>query len=132
METDQKRFVRKTFNDEFMKFVNEVHSLFPDDKFIKKSRDGLELLKKANPKLVIKIWKEYIVDRYISEIEKGELDFFINKDYNTDVSQASNANTIIESINRLREPVRNMGESNQATAMKYIQQLSKLCQLYFT
>ena len=131
METDQKRFVRKTFNDEFMKFVNEVHSLFPDDKFIKKSRDGLELLKKANPKLVIKIWKEYIVDRYISEIEKGELDFFINKDYNTDVSQASNANTIIESINRLREPVRNMGESNQATAMKYIQQLSKLCQLYF-
>ena len=106
MENDQKRLVRKTFNDEFMKFVNEVHSLFPDDKFIKKSRDGLELLKKANPKLVIKIWKEYIVDRYISEIEKGELDFFINKDYNTDVSQASNANTIIESINRLREPVR--------------------------
>jgi len=132
METEQKRFIRKTFNDEFMKFVNEVQSLFPDDKFIKKSRDGLELLKKANPKLVIKIWKEYIVDRYISEIEKGELDFFINKDYNTDVSQANNANTIIESINRLREPVRNMGESNQATAMKYIQQLSKLCQLYFT
>ena len=132
METEQKRFVRKTFNDEFMKFVNEVQSLFPDDKFIKKSRDGLELLKKTNPKLVIRIWKEYIVNRYATEIENGELDFFINKDYNEDVSRASNADTIINSINRLREPVRNMGESNQATAMKYIQQLTKLSQLYFT
>ena len=132
METDQKRFVRKTFNDEFMKFVNEVHSLFPDDKVIKKARDGLELLKKANPKLVIQIWKQYIVDRYNEEIEKGELDFFINKDYTNDVSNASNANSIMESINRLREPIRNMGASNQATAMKYIQQLTKLCQLYFT
>ena len=132
MENDQKRFVRKTFNDEFMKFVNEVHSLFPDDKAIKKARDGLELLKKANPKLVIQIWKQYIVDRYNEEIEKGELDFFINKDYTNDVSNASNASSIMESINRLREPIRNMGASNQATAMKYIQQLTKLCQLYFT
>ena len=132
METDQKRLVRRTFNDEFMKFVNEVQSLFPDDKFIEKSRDGLELLKKTNPKLVIKIWKEYIVDCYISEIEKGELDFFINKDYRNDINQAiSDSNNIIKSIDRLREPVRNMGASNQATAMKYIQQLSKLCQLYF-
>ena len=131
MENDQKRLVRKTFNDEFMKFVNEVHTLFPDDKTIKKARDGLELLKKANPKLVIKIWKEYIVDCYKAEIERGELDFFINKDYTNDVSNASNAGSIMDSINRLREPIRNMGASNQATAMKYIQQLTKLCQLYF-
>ena len=131
MENHQKRLVRKTFNDEFMKFVNEVHTLFPDDKAIKKARDGLELLKKTNPKLVIKIWKEYIVDCYKIEIERGELDFFINKDYTNDVSNASNAGSIMEFINRLREPIRNMGASNQATAMKYIQQLTKLCQLYF-
>ena len=54
METDQKRFIRKTFNDEFMKFVNEVHTIFPEDRDIRKARDGLELLKKANPKVVIR------------------------------------------------------------------------------
>lgn len=131
METDQKRFIRKTFNDEFMKFVNEVHTIFPEDRDIRKARDGLELLKKANPKVVIRIWKEYIVDRYASQIENGELDFFINKDYSTDVSTADNAGDIMKSINRLREPIRNMGSANQQTAMQYIQQLTKLCQLYF-
>ena len=76
--------------------------------------------------MVIKIWKEYITDVYTTEIERGELDFFINKDYSNDVSDADNAGDIMKSINRLREPIRNMGASNQATAMKYIQQLTKL------
>ena len=128
---DQQRLIRKTFNDEFIKFVNEVQKIFPDDRDIKKASDALELLKKTNPKLIIRIWKEYIVDVYTTQIENGELDYFLDKDYSTDVSDSENSNTILRSINRLREPIRNMGEKNKETSMKYIQQLTKLCQLYF-
>jgi hypothetical protein len=38
-------------------------------------------------------------------------------------------NKIMESINRLREPIRNMGPDNQAKVMKYIQNLTKLSEL---
>jgi hypothetical protein len=35
----------------------------------------------------------------------------------------------MESIDRLREPVRNMSQDNQAKVMKYIQNLTKLADL---
>ena len=34
-------------------------------------------------------------------------------------------------IDKLRKPVREMGEENQAKAIKYIQNLNKLCLVYF-
>ena len=129
---DQKRLIRKTFNDEFIKFISEVQRIFPEDKDIKKGVNGLELLKKTNPKLIIRIWKDYIVDVYSTQIENGELDYFLEKDYKKDVSESGNANEILTSINRLREPIRNMGDKNKETSMQYIQQLTKLCQLYFS
>ena len=129
---DQKRFIRKTFNDEFIKFITEVRTIFPEDKDVKKGVSALELLKKANPKLIIEIWKQYIVDVYATQIENGELDYFLDKDYQNDVSDSGNASEILTSINRLRQPIRNMGEKNKETSMQYIQQLTKLCQLYFS
>ena len=64
----------------------------------------------------------------MSESEEN-ISFFIDKDYGSDISTAQNSDKIMESINRLREPIRNMGEENQAVVMKYIQNLTKLSDL---
>ena len=40
------------------------------------------------------------------------------------------SNMIIEKIDCIREPVKNMNSEDQAKVMKYIQNLSKLCKLY--
>ena len=79
--------------------------------------------------MIVKIWNTFIVSKYKSEIEAGNIEFFINKDYSQDVSTTSNSDKIMESIDRLRDPIKNMSADNQAKVMKYIQNLTKLAQL---
>jgi hypothetical protein len=79
--------------------------------------------------MIVKIWATFIVGKYKGEIEAGNIDFFINKDYSSDVSNASNSDKIMESIDRLREPIKCMSEENQIKVMKYIQNLTKLSEL---
>jgi len=117
------------FNDHFIDFVNDIQSVFPDDTDVLATKNTLSAIRKANPKMIVKIWNAFIVSKYRAEIEAGNLDFFINKDYSQDVSSASNSDKIMESIDRLRIPVKNMGPENQAKVMKYIQNLTKLSQM---
>ena len=117
------------FNDHFIDFVNDVQSVFPDDADILATKNALMAIRKANPKMIVKIWNAFIVSKYKAEIESGNIDFFINKDYSQDISSASNSDKIMESIDRLRTPVKNMGPENQAKVMKYIQNLTKLAQM---
>ena len=118
------------FNDHFVEFVADVQSVFPDDTDILTAKNALLAIRKANPKMIIKIWNVYIVGKYKSEIESGNLDFFINKDYSNDVANADNSSKIVESINRIRAPIKLMSKENQEKTMKYIQNLTKLAAIY--
>lgn len=117
------------FNEHFFDFLNDVQNVFPEDSDILTAKNALSAVRKANPKMIVKIWNAFIVGKYKGEIEAGNIDFFINKDYSSDVSTASNSDKIMESINRLREPIKNMSPDNQAKVMKYIQNLTKLAEL---
>jgi len=117
------------FNDHFIEFVNDIHCVFPNDADILATKNSLTTIRKLNPKMIVKIWNAFIVSKYKSEIEAGNIEFFINKDYSQDVSSTSNSDKIMESIDRLREPIKNMSLENQSKVMKYIQNLTKLAQL---
>jgi len=117
------------FNEHFFEFLNDVQNVFPEDADILTARNALSTVRKANPKMIVKIWNAFVVGKYKSVIEAGNIDFFINKDYSNDVSSASNSDKIMESIDRLREPIKNMSPDNQAKVMKYIQNLTKLAEL---
>lgn len=119
----------QAFNDHFIEFVNDIQSVFPDDHDILFAKNSFLAIRKANPKLIYKIWNMYIVNKYKSEIESGNIEFFLEKDYSQDISQAENSDKIMEAINRLREPIKNMTSENQAKTMKYIQNLTKLAAL---
>ena len=114
------------FNDHFIEFVSDIQSVFPNDPDILATKNALTAIRKANPKMIVKIWNSFVVGKYKSEIEAGNIGFFINKDYANDVSNAANSDKIMESINRLREPIRQMTPEDQAKTMKYIQNLTKL------
>ena len=114
------------FNDLFMDFLNDIQSVFPEDSDILTAKNGLIAIRKANPKMIVKIWKTFIADKYRSEIASGDISFFINKDYSEDVVNSNGSDKIMEAINRLRQPVKNMTHENQAKSMKYIQNLTKL------
>jgi hypothetical protein len=114
------------FNDHFIEFVSDIQNVFPDDPDILTAKNSLIAIRKANPKMIVKIWKSYIVGKYQSEIDAGNLAFFMEKDYSTDIATAENSDKIMESINRLRAPIKQMSKENQDKTMKYIQNLTKL------
>jgi hypothetical protein len=114
------------FNDHFSEFVNDIQNVFPDDADILTAKNALITIRKANPKLLVKIWITYVVTPYKLQIEDGDINFFINKDYSDDLQKNDNADKIMESIDRLRRPVKQMTPENQAKTMKYIQNLTKL------
>ncbi len=117
------------FNDHFLEFLNDVQGVFPEDADILSAKNALTAIRKANPKMIVKIWRAFIADKYRDQIVAGDIGFFITKDYSSDVSSASGSDKIMESIDRLREPIKNMGPENQAKVMKYIQNLTKLSEL---
>jgi hypothetical protein len=121
--------ILNAFNDHFFEFINDIQKVFPENNDILSAKNALITVRKINPKMIVKIWSTFIVGKYKGEIEAGNIDFFINKDYSSDVSNASNSDKIMESIDRLREPIKFMSEENQIKVMKYIQNLTKLSEL---
>ena len=65
------------FNDHFFEFVSDVQSVFPNDTDILTAKNALVLVRKANPKLIVKIWKSHVVGKYRDEIQAGNIDFFL-------------------------------------------------------
>lgn len=121
------------FNDHFMEFVNDIHEVFPNDVDILSAKNSFSMIRKLNPKLLIKSWDSLVVGKYQSAIESGDLSFFMNKDYTRDlhdVPNNPNAERIETAIDRLRTPIKSMSSDNQAKIMKYIQNLTKISNLY--
>ena len=117
------------FNDHFSEFVNDIQSVFPEDPDILTAKNALLAIRKANPKLLVRIWVKYISNPYKNQIESGDINFFLTKDYSSDLARNDNADKIMESIDRLRNPIKEMSPENQCKTMKYIQNLSKIAVL---
>ena len=118
------------FNNQFFEFLDDVESVFYDDASIKKVKSALQLIRKMNPSMIIKIWYKYITLPYEKEIQNNNLNFFIEKDYKNDLRYISSAEDITRHIDVLRDPIRNMGTDNQNKSFKYIQNLCLLATLY--
>ena len=117
------------FNDHFTEFINDISNVFPNNVKIVSAKNSLSTIRRANPKMLIKIWINYIAIPYKTQIENGDISFFLEKDYTVDVGGYAQSDNIMEYINMLREPIQTMGLENQRKAMKYIQNLSKISAL---
>jgi len=126
----QSSTILTAFNDHFIEFVNDIISIFPDDADILTAKNSFTLIRKVNPKMIIKIWHKYVVEKYEDVIDSGDISFFITKDYNDDLTNAENSEKITEAIDRLRSPVKLMTPEDQQKVMKYIQNLKKLSTVY--
>jgi hypothetical protein len=129
-EKSDKSILLTAFNTQFYDFLDDIESVFMNDNGIKRAKNALILIKKVNPALVIKLWYKYIVVNYESEIDNNNINFFIEKDYKNDLRYLNSSDDIMKHIDSLREPVRNMGESNQQKSFMYIKNLCILSRLY--
>jgi len=117
------------FNDHFLEFVNDILRVFPNDPDVLTAKNSFLAARKANPKLIVRALKLYVVEKYRKEIESGNIEFFINKDYTNDASVSPCSDKVTEAIDRLREPIKLMNPADQAISMKYMQNLTKLSDL---
>ena len=120
----------RAFNIHFFEFLDDIIRIFPENVDIQASKSSFELIKRANPTAIVKAWTIYVYRQYKDVIDVGDIRFFFEKNYKDDLSTLANANEIMNIIDTLREPIRSMGIANQATTMQYIQNLSKLSELY--
>ena len=115
------------FNNHFMELVNDICNVFPDDLDIQSAKNSFILIKKANPKLLIRSWDMFVVQKYHQEIKDGKIEYFLQKDYTEDLELGgNNTKQIVDAIDRLRAPIRNMNEIEQEKILKYLQNLCKL------
>ena len=120
----------RTFNTLYFQFLEELISIFPENIDIKSSKTFFEITKKANPSLLIKIWKTYVSGPYGETLANGDLDYFINKDYSEDLVNLNNAADILKAIDKLRAPIKELSEENKNHSLDYLQKLNKLSDAY--
>ena len=118
------------FNNHLGDFIDDLLILFPDDIDLKTVRKAFLTLKKINPRAIIRMWHEYST-KYASQIEQGDISFFIENEYDKDLKVLEDGKQVNDIIERLRDPVRNMDKKNKDKAMKYIQNLTKISGLYY-
>lgn len=125
-----KTVILRTFNEHFLDFLNDIITIFPDNMNIISAKKTIEIAKKANPTIIIKVWYNYVSNPYTDVIEKGDISFFFDKNYEEDLGNLSNSKELLGMIDTLREPVKMMSNENKNHSMKYIQNLSKLSNIY--
>lgn len=116
------------FNNHFFEFIDDILRVFPNDYELKTAKSILLKLRKSNPKLILNIFIEYVLDNYKEEIMNGNIEYFIDKNYKEEFEYIDNV--VIEKFNTLKEPIRKMNIEDKNKVIKYMQNLIKLSEIY--
>jgi hypothetical protein len=126
----------KTFNDQFFQFCDDIYTVFPDEITIPQAKNLAMMVRKTNPKLLISIWHRYISLPYEEIMLQDSMDaceaFLMSKDYSHDVRNlGKNADLTLNTIEMMRDRIKNMNKEDKALSMKYVTNLIKLSKLYW-
>jgi len=129
MSTEKSTYMR-AFNSHFFDFIDDLIRIIDENDDVVYARTSFDTIRRANPTAILKAWYAFVYSPYKEVIETGDITFFFEKDYKSDLAHLSNANNIMAIIDTIRHPIKNMSDSNRAHSVKYIQNLSKLSTLY--
>ena len=125
------RSILSAFYKHLLEFVTDLITIFPEDATLKTFKTYLEGLRKINPKSVLVGWKYYVTDKYKADIYNGNIDFFLNKDYQEDLGDIPEDTTYyLDIIEKIRKPLLQLSLENKKKATKYLSNLTKLSELY--
>jgi hypothetical protein len=132
-EIDRATLIR-AFNDHIFEFLEDVSKLLPENRNLMAAIRSFQTVITFNKALIIKCWHKYVYAKYADVIEKGDITFFFEKDYGEDLSNMKNPDQVIEIIDSIREPVKQICENpkNAEYAIEYIQNLSRLSVAFTT
>lgn len=126
---DKKKLIH-LFIKHFNEFIEDIESIFPEDREISMMKDFLSIYSNVNKTALIDIWKRYVSDPYRNEIEAKNFNFFVEKEWDYDLRYANQKDAIFSKMSYIKKCVSEMGETNKSKALKYVENLIKISDLY--
>jgi hypothetical protein len=127
-----KTTINKAFNKLFFDFFDDIVTIYPDNTSISNALTSVKSFKQMNPTILIKSWYKFVYLPYADVINKGDVTFFFEKDYNEDLKNAPGSKEIMKVIDEIRGPIKLMDDKNKEHCANYILKLSKLSEIYST
>ena len=133
MDKKKKKFIYKTFNNEFKLFLDYLIENFKKNDEIKTFQTAIILLIKCNPTKLIYLFNYYVTIPYDKIIQKGDYEYFENKDYSSDFTDLKdNGEYVLKTYNNMRKTISKKSVEHKKFSMKFIQNLSSLSKLYYS
>lgn len=122
----------RTFNELFFELLDDVIKILPNSTGLKTARRSFQTLSDLNKSVLIKCWNKFVYLKYKDQIFSGNIEFFFEKDYSSDVVKLSNPDKVLEVIDSIRDPVKEACSTsvNKSHVTTYIQNLTKLSIAY--
>ena len=120
------------FNNSMDQFLAEMVAILPADENIALAKNAVLAARKANPKLLVKMWRQLVVGPYEDRIVAGDIQFFLDRDYTEDIqklgddSKLEKAIVIIQSI---KDAIASLSCEQTRGAVAHIQRLTALSKL---
>ena len=130
MESEAQKSLKEVFCTQLLEFMDDILRVFPNNLDLKTGKTFIVGLTKVSKRKLISIWKTSVVDVYEEAIMKGDKEYFINKDYSEDLGEGG-TDRMMNVIEDVRLLIRNTSEENKDKAIKYLQNLTKICKLYY-
>jgi len=130
MESETQKTLKEVFCTQLIEFMDDILTIFPNNLDLKTGKTFIVGLTKVSKKKLVAIWKSSVVDIYENEIMNGDKEYFINKDYKEDLGEGG-TDKMMSVIEDVRKLMRKTSEENKNKAMKYLQNLTKICKLYY-
>jgi hypothetical protein len=125
-----KSSINKGFNTLLFNFVDDIISIFPEQHDIATAKTSMMSFKQMNPSILIKSWHKMVYVPYASVIDAGDVSFFFDKDYSSDLQNVPNGKELMKMIDKVRGPIRTMDDTNRGHCAEYVLKLSKLSDMY--
>ena len=123
----------KVFSEHLLDFYEELINLYPRNNELKAGKTIVETLKKFNPKKLIESWQKMIAIPYGEKVMEGDITFFLNHNYEKElnITHKYDRKTNEDWMKEIKDIVRNMEKANLEKSIKYFQNLTKICRLYY-
>jgi len=121
-----KTTIMRAFNNHFTELLDDIIGIYPDNVEVLTAKKSFETFRKMNPSSIIKAWHLYVYLPYSKYIEDGDLSFFFEKDYSSELD----SDEVLKMIERVRTPFRQMSDSDKEQTKKYLKNLNKLSVVY--
>jgi hypothetical protein len=113
------------FNTQLLRFFQELHETFPEERDIKLAMEAIEGAKKINPKMILDLFWDNVYKELSDAIKREDEDFVIN----FAKSKISNQfNEMSPALLIFEKHWPTMTESNQKAIWNYLKVLCVLCE----